>query len=131
MITCTDKRRVTPWPVPDAHQVTTDSPNVIVDRVLADVGANYPAWDVVDERLIDEARNLTGDVGFGPSIEDHETWPVLNGGTPYTDVDEDGMDDVWEAARGLDPTSAADGPQDDDGDGYTNLEEFLNSLVGE
>jgi hypothetical protein len=56
---------------------------------------------------------------------------VLNSGTPYTDTDDDGMADSWESARGLAPASAADGALDDDADGYTNLEEFLNSIVGE
>jgi hypothetical protein len=41
------------------------------------------------------------------------------------------MADVWESARGLNPANPADGPGDDDGDGYTNLEEFLSALVGE
>lgn len=46
-------------------------------------------------------------------------------GTAYTDTDHDGMPDAWETARGLDP-NVADNNGDDDGDGYTNLEEFLN-----
>ena len=40
------------------------------------------------------------------------------------DGDHDGMDDVWEAVNGLDPT-VDDGALDADGDGYTNLEEYL------
>ena len=32
----------------------------------------------------------------------------------------------WEASRGLDPHDSADGAQDPDKDGYTNLEEYLN-----
>ena len=39
------------------------------------------------------------------------------------------MPDAWEQAHGLDPAKAADGNEDQDGDGYTNLEEYLNSLV--
>ena len=52
--------------------------------------------------------------------------PVLAQGTPPTDTDHDGMPDAWESQYGLDPDSAADGPQDADLDGYTNLEEFLS-----
>lgn len=53
-------------------------------------------------------------------------WPDLAGGTPYPDVDQDGMDDAWELEVGLDPSDSQDGKGDRDGDGYTNLEEFLN-----
>ena len=36
------------------------------------------------------------------------------------------MDDRWERRHGLNPADPADGPRDLDGDGYTNVEEFLN-----
>ncbi len=39
------------------------------------------------------------------------------------DVDQDGMDDVWEAQNGLDP-SVNDASGDPDGDGFTNIEEY-------
>ena len=44
------------------------------------------------------------------------------------DTDHDGMPDAWEKAHGLDPHDPADRNGDRDGDGYTNLEEYLNSL---
>ena len=53
-------------------------------------------------------------------------WPTLANGTPYADADKDGMDDKWEAARGI-----TNGNADADGDGYTNLEEFLNERAGD
>jgi hypothetical protein len=53
-------------------------------------------------------------------------WPILNSQAPVRDTDRDGMPDEWERAHGLDPTSATDGAQDHNGDGYTNLEEYLN-----
>ena len=37
------------------------------------------------------------------------------------------MPDRWEARHALDAAEPADGPADSDGDGYTNLEEYLNS----
>ena len=49
---------------------------------------------------------------------------------PGWDTDHDGMPDEWEKAHGLNPGDAADGNQDMTGDGYTNLEKYLNSLVG-
>ena len=36
------------------------------------------------------------------------------------------MPDDWETAHGLNPADATDGPADADGDGYTNVEEYLN-----
>lgn len=65
---------------------------------------------------------LSGSNNPNPSL------PDLSGGTPYQDNDGDGMDDAWETSRGLDPT-VQDHNGDDDGDGYTNLEEFLNYLM--
>jgi hypothetical protein len=40
------------------------------------------------------------------------------------DGEQDGMGDAWESAHGLDP-SRDDSAEDADGDGYTNLEEYL------
>ena len=42
------------------------------------------------------------------------------------DRDGDGMPDEWEARHGLDPADASDSSADRDGDGYTNIEEWLN-----
>ncbi len=44
------------------------------------------------------------------------------------DSDRDGMPDAWERAKGLDPQVPADRNGDRNGDGYTNLEEYINSL---
>ncbi|KMQ74600.1 golvesin C-terminal-like domain-containing protein [Marinobacter subterrani] len=41
------------------------------------------------------------------------------------DADNDSMPDAWELNQGLDPTNALDAGQDPDGDGLTNLQEFL------
>jgi hypothetical protein len=41
------------------------------------------------------------------------------------DADLDGMGDAWELAYGLDPVNPADAAGDLDGDGLTNLEEYL------
>ena len=48
----------------------------------------------------------------------------------YQDSDGDGIPDVWERQRGLDPADAADGAKIDPASGYTWLECYLNSLVG-
>ena len=41
------------------------------------------------------------------------------------------MPDEWEKRRQLNPSDPRDGNADRDADGYTNLEEYLGSLVGE
>ncbi len=43
----------------------------------------------------------------------------------FVDSDEDGLSDTWEIAHGLNPNSAGDALLDVDGDGLTNLAEYL------
>lgn len=40
------------------------------------------------------------------------------------DTDGDGMPDAWETLYNFDPNDMSDANQDDDGDGYTNLQEY-------
>jgi hypothetical protein len=49
-------------------------------------------------------------------------------GEPYADADNDGMPDDWESKHALDPKDPADAANDQNGDGYTNIEDFLNGL---
>jgi hypothetical protein len=58
-------------------------------------------------------------------------WPQLKSAAAPADADSDGMPDEWETSRGLNPRDPADGPRDRDNDGYTNVEEYLNSLVAQ
>jgi hypothetical protein len=39
------------------------------------------------------------------------------------------MPDAWEAANGLNASDASDRNGDRNGDGWTNLEEYINSLA--
>jgi hypothetical protein len=41
------------------------------------------------------------------------------------DGDSDGIPDAWEVAHGLNPSDPADASRDDDGDGFSNLQEYL------
>ena len=50
-------------------------------------------------------------------------------GNPYKDADSDGMPDEWETKHGLNAKNASDACLDRNKDGYTNIEEYLNSVV--
>jgi hypothetical protein len=55
-------------------------------------------------------------------------WPTLRSKVGPVDSDDDGMPDSWERRHGLNPHDPTDGSADKDGNGYTNLEEYLNSI---
>ncbi|MBN1671353.1 MAG: hypothetical protein JXR37_09985, partial [Kiritimatiellae bacterium] len=115
-------RRVGPLlqpPIP----VTVHTAEEACELVLAGAGATRPARDPVDARIVADFRNGTGAFGIRSDYPD-----LCPGGVcePYPDDDRDGMDDRWERRHGLNPGDPADGPLDLDGDGYTNVEEFLN-----
>jgi hypothetical protein len=58
----------------------------------------------------------------GPGVGTRDRIMTLIG-RPASDADEDGMDDAWETANGLNP-SLADADADPDADGATNIQEF-------
>lgn len=47
---------------------------------------------------------------------------------PYVDTDGDGMPDEWEIANGLNPNDPSDANKDCTGDGYTNIEKYINGI---
>jgi hypothetical protein len=105
--------------------VTTDDTSLVRDRVLAKVGAIFPRRDAVDARIVQDVKDGTGHVGIGSG------YPRLKHGTPPQDNDHDGMPDTWELARGLNPYDASDQNEDMDGNGYTNVEDYLNGLANQ
>ena len=113
-----------PFEVPP---VRTTSAGQALEDVLAGVGAIRPVRDSVDARIIEEVRSRTGHVI--DSQWEVGGWPVYKQARPPVDSDRDGMPDDWETAHGLNPRDPSDAAKDRDGDGYTNLEEYLNALV--
>lgn len=110
-------------------------------NVLANVGCNFPVLDETDRRILEEVRtgtarfrgSRTGLPGLPDSQADVGGWeeyPEVHR-PPGWDTDQDGMPDDWERRAGLDPNNPQDAQWDRDGDGYTNLEEYLGWLVGE
>lgn len=114
-------RSHTPFPAPP---VKTHSAEQLMEVVLPRVGASRPSRDAVDTRIVRDVRNLTGAVGMGSG------YPTLETGKPSADTDRDGMPDDWETKHGLNPKDPSDGPRTSS-NGYTNVENYLNGLVGE
>jgi len=108
----------------DAPQVTTHSCQEARRLVLAGAGATLPRRDAVDRRLVEEVETRTGRIIDHPS--DVGGWPELRSAPAPADADNDGMPDQWEAKHGLNPRDASDATGDADGDGYSNIEEWLN-----
>jgi len=113
-----------PFEVP---AVRTSAAAAACAAVLAHAGASLPRRDAVDERIVSEAKSGTGRII--DSQWEVGGWPVYRSTRPPADRDRDGMPDAWETAHGLNPEDAADAAADRDGDGYTNLEEYLNELA--
>jgi len=121
--------------IPDP--VSTETAANAYKSVLAGAGA-FPR-DTVDRRIIKEVKNgkatYTGSQsGVAPGIIDRPSdvggYPDLKTYNEITDNDHDGMDDAWETANGFDPAN----PLDRNyilKSGYTALEAYLCSLVGE
>ena len=53
---------------------------------------------------------------------DYKSWQ------PYVDTDRDGMPDEWEKTHGLNPNDPSDANGDLNGDGYTNIEKYINGI---
>jgi pectate lyase len=126
------------------------------EHVLANAGATEPQRDAVDERVIEMVRtgrvtarpsedisSQLSKVGYREQVIDAIAAMVPKGiitdigqvggypeylGQPYEDSDSDGLPNDWEEKHGLDPQDAADSARDLNGDGYTNIEDFLNGL---
>jgi hypothetical protein len=121
------------------------------DYVLANAGAILPKRDAVDNRVIEEVktgkikyvenaktgvgkefikRRLPEDSykkGIISDISQVGGYPVYSG-KPYIDTDNDGMPDTYEKEVGLNPKNAKDASVISK-TGYSNIEDYLNSLV--
>ena len=115
------KKREEPF---ETAPVTTHTAKEAYDAVLASAGATLPKRDAVDERIVEQVR--TGKGTLIDSQTDVGGWPNYYSTEPPTDTDNDGMPDAWEREQGLNPNED-DHLGDQDGDGYPNLEEWLNS----
>ena len=110
-----------PFPV---ATVRTDDAETAYERVLESGGAILPTRDPVDARVVRQVIENAG------QLIDSQTqvagWPELGSSTAPSDRDRDGMPDAWETEHHLDPRNPNDSGTDRDGDGYSNIEEWLN-----
>jgi hypothetical protein len=96
-------------------------------RGLSCDGASFERRDPVDERIVEDVVHGTGSFIDDPSQVGG--WPELAAGVACADADHDGMPDAFERLYGFDPADPDDAALDRDGDGYTNLEDFLNAVA--
>ena len=120
------------------------------DYVIANAGATLPRRDPVDARVTTQVRtgkiNPLDNVKLPEKQFEHRRLPIdsyKNGiitdisqvggypeykGTPYSDSDDDGMPNDWETKYGLNPKDPSDARKDMSGDGYSNIEKFINGI---
>lgn len=122
-------QKSTPWNMTAVSQTsdvavtTTTMTSDYALKILEDVGATKPVRDSADKRVIqqyiDGNGNMVHDVAYPGDF------PIFSTPMAPTDSDSDGMADNWESSRGL-SVGTNDAAGDDDGDGYTNIEEYLH-----
>jgi hypothetical protein len=136
-----------PMPMP---QITIMSATDAHQYVLNNAGATLPRRDAVDQRITEQVK--TGKISTIANVKlpekqfEHRRLPIdsykigiitdpsqVGGypeykGTPYKDSDTDGIPDDWETKHGLNPKNARDASLITKS-GYSNIEEYLNSVV--
>lgn len=122
--------------------------------VIENAGATLPKRDPVDIRIVEQVR--TGVIKYPENVS-LDNVPVFSvrdrqrprdtykqgiitdisqvGGYPEykstpapKDSDKDGMPDVWEMKYKLNPNDSSDAILDCNGDGYTNIEKYINGI---
>lgn len=125
---------VTPFDL--GYPLATETALQAYESVLQKSGCSLPNRDTLDQRIVNDVRNRTGriiDVQGGyphgtPYAQTVNAWPALNSTAAPADTDHDGMPDSYETANGLNPNDASD-RNGVAANGYTNLENYLNSLA--
>ena len=143
-------RATEPAPLPNFSEKDIMTAEAAFTFVMENVGATLPKRDAVDERIIKTV--ISGQAILAPDAKEFETpyvkrrLPIdsyksgiitniqqVGGlpeykGEPYLDSDMDGMPDAWEKANKLNPNDASDAMLDCNGDGYTNIEKYINGI---
>jgi len=116
-----------PCPAAPIHE---DKVEDLFALVLANTGATLPHRDSVDLRAIHDTRvgQTTYRDGIVTSQSQVGGWPELKSTPAQADADHDGIPDWWERKYGLNPEDPSDAGSDLNGDGYTNLEKYLDGI---
>ena len=120
--------------------------------VLENAGATLPKRDAIDLRITEQVRtgvikyleNVNLDnvpkfkvrrlpidsykKGIITDIAQVGGYPEYKSTEPLNDSDKDGMPDAWEIKYKLNPFDASDAALDCNGDGYTNIEKYINGI---
>ena len=126
---------------------TIPTRDIIDERIIEEVRTGVPYYD---EKLAKKHNGDTSGLAEKSRAEDGSfkyrrlpkdsykvgiiTDPMQMGGypeykgTPRVDTDGDGMPDEWEIANGLNPNDPSDANGDCTGDGYTNIEKYINGI---
>ncbi|MGM9937071.1 MAG: immunoglobulin-like domain-containing protein, partial [Candidatus Ornithomonoglobus sp.] len=115
----------------------------------AGAAINAESRTKIDAQVLEEAKTGTGSLTGGrdfstvtdstvlsaiktygiQQVNYDEYYPAAITKKTITDTDNDGMPDDWETERGLDPNDASDATDDYFGDGYNNIEYYINDLT--
>jgi hypothetical protein len=121
------------------------------DFVLDHAGATLPKQDIVDQRIIHQVR--TGEVYYDKKADSRNYYQCeqrktpkdsykqgiitdvsqVGGypeykGTPYKNTNGDGIPDAWKKKYGFDINDPNVANGDMNGDGYTNVEKYINGI---
>lgn len=119
----------------DSDEVSYTPPIATVDPVADNNGDDSPNTDEDSSDSNDSVTETDADRDGDNIVDSQDMFPDDPnewadqdqdgiGNNQDTDDDNDGMTDAWEVAHGLDPF-VDDAQLDSDGDGVTNLDEFL------
>lgn len=119
-----------PW-APTTTSIPTLSAEDAYTSVIASAGA-FPR-DSVDNFVLGDATSLgtSGQLYKDQAVTglSNDGYGTIAAGTPFANVDGDGIADYWAVANGISTTDPSVGNALYGSTGYTNLEVYLNSLV--
>ncbi len=111
------------------HYEGTNGPTYTINGFLQDsAGSDYPG--MIDSQTdVHDYSPILGAANYSPNYP----WSAYATYNATIDSDHDGLPDWWELLQGTNPNSApgdfSDSNADPDGDGYSNLETYLNWLA--
>ena len=126
----TDYNGATPMANPNfktTHPMNLKTAEEAYYDIVEHVGASR-VRDAHDQRIIDQLTSLGKKGAFIDDESGVGGIGTLAGGSALKDSDGDGMPDEWEDANGTNKNKN-DANEDANGDGYTNIETYINSLA--